>query len=63
MIMAVMGAGKGSEVGHVVRTGIVVSRMNEGEITLNMKSALSTTTLDVTNMAVVVSSVMRRKRK
>ena len=39
--------------GRVVRNVIVVSRINEGEMTLNTKSAVSTTTLDVANMVVV----------
>src|SRR6266850_1656377 len=55
-VTAVMGDGEGGGVGRVVRSEIVVSRMSEGEITLSMKSAVSTATLDVANMAVVVVS-------
>jgi hypothetical protein len=54
-VTAVMGDGEGGDVGRVVKSKIVVSRMNEGEIALNTKSAVSTATLDVVNMVVVVS--------
>lgn len=61
-VTAVMGDGEGGGVGRVVRSEIAVSRMSDGERTLSTKSAksaVSTATLDVANMAVVVVSGVR----
>jgi hypothetical protein len=57
-VMAVMGDSEGSSVGHGVRSEVVVSRVNDGKITLDTKSTVSTVTLDVTNMVVVVCHVI-----
>jgi hypothetical protein len=54
-VTAVMGDGEDGGVGRIVKSEIVVSSMSKGEITLSTKSAVSTATLDVANMAVVVS--------
>jgi hypothetical protein len=52
-VTAVMGDNGGGGVDHVVRSEIDIGKTNEAEMSVRMKSAVSTATSDVANMVVI----------